>query len=556
MQSINQSNHIEFANRYFDYLAGRFPVMCASDEFHFIPRAENAARYYDKMENLDADAISESVNSVKKIQSRLPALRGADDDLEKQLDLDLLNANINGLLIEFEQNRSWQYNPILYLKVAFIGLDHALHKPSSDSQETIERTFSRLSQIPRVLQQAAANIGSIPRAYYQASLNMIADCRKYLEETCRPLAVNLSNATLAELLKLTGAVLSSLGAFHDFLKQLTPVSDRHFAGKTLERTLKEHFVCLRSLDEIFQIAQDSWNQNLKRLEELNSVIDPAKPWQQIYHDYYPTEINETDTIALYAREIENLRTFFMQQGFDRKALSSAVEVSETPVYLRSVRGAASFAAAFTSNENERSYFYITTRLAHQPDGRVEASLRKRFHREYRLLTAHEAIPGHHYLDSIRRRLKNPIRRQIESPLFYEGWASYAESLLVEYGYMQQPLELLIDLKRNLWRAARCQIDVGLTTGRIATEDALNLLKTCSFTSAEARRQIDRFQLNPGYQVCYSLGNYEFNRLKTTHAAGLGNRRFHESLLEGGELPFHLLDLRLKRLTRLNRKSSR
>jgi uncharacterized protein (DUF885 family) len=212
-----------------------------------------------------------------------------------------------------------------------------------------------------------------------------------------------------------------------------------------------------------------------------------------------------------------------------------------------VRGAASFAAAVTSDSKEKSYFYITTRLAHQPDDQVQKSLKKRFHREYRMLAAHEAIPGHHYLDSIRRRLKNPIRRQIESPLFYEGWASYAESLLAEYGYIRKPLELLIDFKRNLWRAARCQIDVGLTTGNISTPDALELLKVCSFSPAEAERQIDRFRLNPGYQVCYSLGHCEFSRLKSVYAPKLGNKRFHEHLLEGGELPFHLIDKRLDRI---------
>ena len=55
-ESINET-HIEFANRYFDYLAGRFPVMCASDEFHFLPRAENARKHYGSLDNLDADAI-------------------------------------------------------------------------------------------------------------------------------------------------------------------------------------------------------------------------------------------------------------------------------------------------------------------------------------------------------------------------------------------------------------------------------------------------------------------------------------------------------------------
>jgi hypothetical protein len=158
MKNNSKPSHIEFAERYFDYLAEHFPVMCASDEFHFLPRAENAADHYDKIDNLDADAISGSLDAVKNFQRGLTAYRAENDDLEKQLDLDVLNANINGFLIEFEQNRSWRYNPILYLKIAFIGLDHALNKPSTNGQEPIERTLARLSRIPHLLKQAADNI--------------------------------------------------------------------------------------------------------------------------------------------------------------------------------------------------------------------------------------------------------------------------------------------------------------------------------------------------------------------------------------------------------------
>jgi uncharacterized protein (DUF885 family) len=544
MPGTARQTHIKFAESYFDYLAKRFPVMCASDEFHFLPRAENAVGHYDKLDNLDADAISDTIDALISLQKRLPAMKGVEDDLEKRLDIELLYANISGFLIEFVQNRSWRHNPILYLKIAFIGLDHALNKPSASLQETIERAVSRLSEVPRLLKQAVANIGTVPEAYYRASLYMIDDCRQYLSDLFKPFADDQSKAASAELAKMMTAAESSLDSFQLFLNDLTPASDRLFAGETLERTLKEHFLCARSLDQIFEVARENWQKNLSRLEELERQIDPAISWQQIYHDHYPPEISQIDTMNLYAHEIENLRSFFKQQGFDEKALNTAVEVTETPVYLRSVRGAASFAAATTSNPEEISYFYITTRLAHQPDDQVQKSLKKRFHREFRLLTAHEAIPGHHYLDSIRRRLKNPVRRQIESPLFYEGWASYAESLLAEYGYIKNPLELLIDLKRNLWRSARCQIDIGLATARISTEDAMALLKVCSFSPGEAKRQIDRFRLNPGYQVCYSLGNFEFARLKSKYAARLGSKRFHEYLLNGGELPFHLIDKRL------------
>ena len=44
MQKTNKQNLIELAENYFDYLAEHFPVMCASDEFHFMPRIfENGA---------------------------------------------------------------------------------------------------------------------------------------------------------------------------------------------------------------------------------------------------------------------------------------------------------------------------------------------------------------------------------------------------------------------------------------------------------------------------------------------------------------------------------
>jgi hypothetical protein len=60
MQTNNPSSHIKLAEEYFDYLAGHFPVMCASDEFHFFPRAQNAAKYFHKLDNLDADALTET----------------------------------------------------------------------------------------------------------------------------------------------------------------------------------------------------------------------------------------------------------------------------------------------------------------------------------------------------------------------------------------------------------------------------------------------------------------------------------------------------------------
>ena len=151
------------------------------------------------------------------------------------------------------------------------------------------------------------------------------------------------------------------------------------------------------------------------------------------------------------------------------------------------------------------------------------------------------------MDAVRRSLKRPVRRQIESPLFYEGWASYAESLLIEYGYLEDPRELLVDRRRNLWRAARCQIDAGLTIGKLNEHDAIDLLTACGFAPKEASRQLHRFRLNPGYQLCYCYGSYEFRKLKQSYNGMMQSNEFYGYLLEGGELPFYLIEKRFEQL---------
>ena len=543
-----QDSHLILAQEYFDDLARRFPVMCASDEFHFLPRAQAAVKYYDKLDNLDSLAIAESIEKAKSFQKAFARLGESEKALETRIDLQILQANIAGFIIEFDKKRTWQFNPLLYLKIAFIGLDHALTKPADEDGERVNRVLARLSETHRVLEQALKNITAVPQTYHQASRSMVADCRPYLKRVAKDLTERISGKPATMLPVYMEKTAAALDALDRFLSSLTPQPDQDFAVKTLPLTLKDHFLSARSVDEIYQMAVEDWHANLELLEKLKTKIDPSSSWQDLYHGYFPSDIGKSDTMSLYQKEIERLRSFFGRRGFKAEELDTPVEIAETPDYLRSVRGAASFAAAFSADVREKSYFYITTHLAGQNTATADNLLKKRFHREFKSLTAHETIPGHHYLDGVRRKLANPVRRQIESPLFYEGWASYAEYLLIDSGYITSPLDLLVDYKRRLWRSARCQVDVGLTTEKISLDDAIHLLNVCGFSPEEARRQVDRFRLNPGYQLCYSLGCHELKQLKASCGRQMKETDFHTLLLEGGELPFHLIKKRFDALT--------
>ncbi len=555
---------IQKAGRYFAFLAEHFPVMCASDEFHFMPRAEAAAEYYDVLENLDRNVLRENLQEIHRFREEFEKTPVPEGDLESSIDKSLLLSNIDGILIELEDKAVLTHNPLIYLKVAFIGLDHAVSRPAESAATMHNRTLGRLRRIPDLFEQAVKNLESVPVSLREPAEKMTADCILYLDEVERQLSRNAGAAYCKTLGTRCAKARSSLSGFRQFLEissgegagasdlQVSDtrqasgarhVSDTRRAADTIEATLKKHFLSTRSLEEVYRIGMEERERCLAELNSLKAAIEPDKTWNELYSAYLP--VTNGDILSLYRSECSRLSGFFSNKGFD---VPAEPLIMPTPLYLRSVRGSASFSASLPTDSPGSDYFYITSGDMQKdrhplPDTSSQEDMQKRvnrrLHREFKFLTAHETIPGHHLLDSCRRRLQNPIRRQIESPLFYEGWACYAESLLIEYGYIDSEIELLVNQKRELWRAARCQIDAGLAAGLLDMNGCVDLLKEAGFEEDEARAQIGRFLLNPGYQLCYTLGRYEILQLRQRYALGLSN--FHRELLDAGELPFTLLE---------------
>jgi len=79
---MNENFH-EVASQYFRYLAMTFPVMCASDEFHFFPRAEHAVNYYHRMESLQADDVEDIIDQLKDFKKKFSSFENPENDLDR-----------------------------------------------------------------------------------------------------------------------------------------------------------------------------------------------------------------------------------------------------------------------------------------------------------------------------------------------------------------------------------------------------------------------------------------------------------------------------------------
>jgi uncharacterized protein (DUF885 family) len=175
-------------------------------------------------------------------------------------------------------------------------------------------------------------------------------------------------------------------------------------------------------------------------------------------------------------------------------------------------------------------------------------------RTWRELTTvyHEGVPGHHLQMGgavVNRRELNAWRRgRAGTSGHFEGWALYAEGLMDELGFLDDPAARLGRLDAQRMRAARVVLDIGLHlgkrlpggSGRWDADSALAFMgRNVTMSSAALRFEVLRYLGWPGQAVSYSLGERVWLRLRretqAREGAAFDLRGFHDRALRLGSL---------------------
>ena len=104
------------------------------------------------------------------------------------------------------------------------------------------------------------------------------------------------------------------------------------------------------------------------------------------------------------------------------------------------------------------------------------------------------------------------------------------------GYFSEPGDQLLLAKRRLQRAMRGKVDIGLQTGTMNISTATRYLKETGISTEQAMSSVRKYTLNPGYQLCYTLGLRRF--LDLFERYGRDNlQNFVQTVLAQGEIHF-------------------
>ncbi len=159
------------------------------------------------------------------------------------------------------------------------------------------------------------------------------------------------------------------------------------------------------------------------------------------------------------------------------------------------------------------------------------------------LAVHEGYPGHHVqFWHLERSGAEPPPPPLDAEgpatrrnhFYIEGWALYAELLMIEQGYYRTPAELLGAWRSILHRAVRAAIDAELHTGVIDENTARERYRTeLSLTADAAATEVRRHLSLPASKASYLVGMLqilELRRLVCVRPEPPSPRRFHDALL--------------------------
>lgn len=505
-------------------------------------------------DRLPQQSSADLASLAARIDDRLTALDAVDDlelDVSAQVDLEILRAALTKASFHAREWRSASWNPMDWNPGTALYL--LLTRDFAPLQERLASARGRLEQVPDFLAQARAELGDMPAIHVETAMAQLAGTRDLIVDQLGPLIPD-ANA-------LVDRSARAVTEFVEWLGERLPASQRSpRAGERAYAAMLWH-----QLDDpiaaakVLRQAEDYLDEVTTQMREVAARFlgEPASTTGVVRRALAEvasmSPVNDSTVLSI-VREAMERSLAFTQEHELVTVPDLEVEVIEMPEIHRGV------AVAYCDAPGPLERTALPTFVAVSPTPHDWTAERKAsFYREYNGvqlhdLTIHEAFPGHVLqLAHARACDTSIVRRFGNSGVFVEGWAVYAEDLLIGRGYAPSQGERaqlairLQQLKMQARMTINAILDVKVHTQDLSEPEALELMIRRGFQEeGEAvgkwRRALLTVAQLPTYFVGYRAVREIVGDLRVLHP-DWSDQQVHDLVLAfGSPAPRHLRTL--------------
>ena len=530
-----------FVDQYLQGFARRHPSIAAGNGLH---DADGT------LDDYSADAIAREISELKRDRAALQTFRPEELTPDERVDQKILDGVIDGWLLEQETLQNWKRNPMLYASALTDGVHNLMTQEYAPAPVRMRRIVSKLASLPALLDAARTNLANPPRLLAERGVVMMKGASGMLANDVALAFANERDTPLMD--SLNQALLVARPQVDSFVawmeRDLVPraTGDIVIGGDAVARRYRAEELIDLPLDTLVAIGERELRQAQSDFQAAAARLSPGQEALAVWQEIRRHHPKRGEVTASAQAIVDSLTTFVREKGLVTVPTGERVMVK--PAQPFDLGFASMHASPPLESTPLQSYYYITDASPEQSPEQQSAWLERFNYASLTNTSAHEAMPGHWLHSQYMRKTPGKVRRiwiglnPFPQPSSgQDGWAHYAEQLVVEQGYGNgDPRYQLAQLSDALTRICRLLSGIRVHRGEWTLEQAQACFEREAYVAAPAaRREAERAVYDPTYGG-YFLGKRGMltlrRDLQEKEGASFDLRAFHERVLSNGIAP--------------------
>ncbi|MEU8088402.1 DUF885 domain-containing protein [Micromonospora sp. NPDC049101] len=494
-------------------------------------------RFDDRLPDLSADALTADRAMLSDAANALSELDPDSLDVDEQVDHALLTSFVDRELFELTEIRSHEWDPLRHNPGPL--LHPLLARPYAPAEVRLTQLAGRLAAVPDALATARATLRDMPRIHAETAVGQFTGTAALIRDELPALLAQAPS----QLDRVEPAATAAIAALEEFVAWLRaglaadtgPGRDPRLGRRRWEARLWHTLDTELGAAEIQRRAWANLDRVTAEIREaavelVGGRADDAAVRQAL--DLLAAEHPDDATIVELAGVTLDDATDFVRAHDLVTLVDDTCVIQEMPEFARGVAVAYCDSPGPLETADVPTFYCIAPTPSDWPAHRVES-----FYREYndhmiKNLTVHEAMPGHFLQLAHARRYVGGtrVRALAESGPFIEGWAVYAEELMVGLGFGGLPVRLQ-QLKMQLRMTINALLDQLVHAEDLSEAEAMALMTGRGFQEeGEAAGKWRRSLLTSTQLSTYFVGYSEVAEIATARPDGVSVRDWHDAML--------------------------
>jgi uncharacterized protein (DUF885 family) len=517
------------------------------------------ARYYiglheydGRVADLSRQGLERWVAEARQQLAELDRLDLSGFSDQDKFDVELLRHNLESGIFNLAELRDWETSPLFYADG--LALFSYLTRNYAPLEERIAALTRHQQQIPGYLAVARENLKPpFARSLLEVSIMALEGELRFRQNDVKTIiqSPEISPALQKESEQANQAASAAIQEMVDYLKEQQSQAHDDFAlgREKYEKLLRYDELLDLPLENVLAAGERNLEENFAMLNALAKEIDPASDLKEIKARFDNQHPSAAELIPYTQGLLDNIRQYLVAKDLITIPNDNLATVAPTPASQR--WSFASMAPAGPFEKSNESYYFVTPPEEDWSPERIEDWLKVFNYGNLEDISIHEVYPGHFIHFQHIHQAPSHVTKVLlmSSPCHFEGWAHYAEQMMLEEGYgNNDPAIRLAQLTWAIVRNCRYVASIKMHTQGMSIEEATGLFtKYAGLAEGPARAEALRGTFNPGY-FSYTLGKLMFLKLREDlekrDGASFNLKAFHDACVSNGAPPVPLLRRKL------------